>query len=68
MLGLEALNFTKESKFGQVSDDFGIDSLKCKGNEADIRLTVITSACLHVRIKTETCFHSSAKVMRQTSG
>ena len=49
---MEALNFTKESKFGKVSDNFGIDSLKCKGHEADIRLTVITStiymsACPH---------------------
>ena len=37
MLGLEARNFTVGSKFGRVSDIFGIDSLKCKGNEMDIR-------------------------------
>jgi len=37
MLGLEARNFTMGSKFGRVSDDFGIDSLKCKGDEMDIR-------------------------------
>ena len=40
MLGMEARNFTMGSKFGRVSDDFGIDSLKCKGNEMDIRSIV----------------------------
>jgi len=38
MLGLEAVNFTRGSKFGRVStNNFGIESLKCKGNEMDIR-------------------------------
>ena len=41
MLGMEARNFTMGSKFGRVSDDFGIDSLKCKGDEMDIRSIVI---------------------------
>ena len=45
MLGLEAHNFTEGSKFGQVSDEFGIDSLKCNGDEADIRLIVTNLFC-----------------------
>ena len=36
MLGYWSGQFTKESYFGRVSDDFGMDEVRCVGNEASI--------------------------------
>ena len=36
MLGYNAGQFTKTSQFGRVSDDFGMDNVKCIGTEASI--------------------------------
>ena len=36
MLGYGYGQFTKTSQFGRVSDDFGMDNVKCTGNEASI--------------------------------
>ena len=36
MLGYNAGRFTKMSQFGRVSDDFGMDNVKCVGNETSI--------------------------------
>ena len=36
MLGYNAGQFTKESQFGRVSDDFGMDNVRCIGDETSI--------------------------------
>ena len=36
MLGYRSGQFTEKSHFGRVSDDFGMDEVRCVGNEASI--------------------------------
>ena len=36
MLGYNGGQITSKSQFGQVSGDFGMDNVKCTGNEASI--------------------------------
>ena len=36
MLGYDAGQFTKMSQFGRVSNDFGMDEVRCIGNETSI--------------------------------